>query len=86
MKRKMKKVDTGTVLVITEFFMTKNFWEYFVTDINGTDTETPCCLAMGFETELGDVSIEEVKPYIIPTTRVQELDGIMPPPGYKWED
>jgi hypothetical protein len=41
---------------------------------------------MGFENEWGDVSLNEVKPYIMTNTTGAGLDEIMPPEGYYWED
>ena len=41
---------------------------------------------MGFENEWGDVSMDEIKPYIISIARGKELDYIMPPFEYYWED
>lgn len=88
--RTMINVVNGTKLNITEWFMLKNNWEYYVTDINDGD-ESPneedknikCCYVLGFEEELGDVYIPEVAPYIIAKTK--DLKNIMPAPEWKWE-
>jgi hypothetical protein len=41
---------------------------------------------MGVENEWGSVSMDEIKPYIISTAKGAELDEIMPPQGYHWEE
>jgi hypothetical protein len=42
------------------------------------------CLVWGDEVELGDVDIEEIKPYIV--TRTTDLAEVEPPKGFRWED
>jgi len=71
-----------TTLNIKEHIILRNFWEYFVTD---DDTGVPGvfqAFVMGDENELGDVSEEEIKPYIM--LRTKELNGVMPAAGWKW--
>ena len=79
MSRQMKK-GNSTINVV-EHIMLKNFWEYYVTD-NKFNDDIVQCLVMGAETELGDVSLEEIKPYI--TLRTKDLDDIMPASGWAW--
>ena len=76
-------VKDGTTLNITEHIIIKNFWEYYVTDNKFTD-DIVQCLVMGVETEIGDVSLEEIKPYIM--TRTKDLDDVMPAPGWSWAE
>lgn len=40
------------------------------------------CLVYGFEIELGDVSMEEIRPYVI--ARTSQLDGVLAAPGWDW--
>ncbi len=68
---------------ITEHIIIKNFWEYYVTDNKFTD-DIVQCLVMGIETGIGDVSLEEIKPYIM--TRTKDLDDVMPAPGWSWAE
>ena len=80
----MRKMTKGNQNInVTEFFMLKNMWEYYVTDDQYSD-DIKCCLVHGFELELGDVSMAEVSPYII--TRTKDLKSLMPAPGWKWSD
>ena len=41
---------------------------------------------MGFASEWGSVDMAEIKPHIISIARGKELDHIMPPEGYYWEN
>jgi len=81
--RKMKDRSTNTVINVTEFFMTRNMWEYYVTD-NKFNEDIVCCLVLGFENELGDVSLAEVGPYKI--THTKDLSELAPAPGWEWVD
>lgn len=84
---KMRNKESGSVLNIREFFMTKgNFWEYFVTDEEPKGSDIQFCLVRGFEQELGDVSMEEVRPYIITHVFVtsKNYHEISPAIGYEW--
>lgn len=74
-------VKDGIVLNVTQHIILRNFWEYFVTDDVFQD-DIVRCLVMGQETELGDVSLNEIKPYIL--TRTKDLANIMPAEGYSW--
>jgi len=79
-----KMVDqNGTELEIVEHIMLRNMWEYYVTTDVFQD-DIVMCLVMGDFTELGDVSLDEIKPYIISRTR--DLANVMPADGYRWID
>jgi hypothetical protein len=62
--------------------ITQNFWEYYLEepDSNGIAFG----YVMGDFSEWGSVDVNEIKPYIISSTRA--LDEVMPPAGYGWED
>lgn len=81
----MRKMSNGTTtLTIKEVIILRNFWEYYVTD---EDTGCPGIFqayVMGDEHELGDVSEDEIKPYIL--SRSKKLDGLMPAAGWNWVD
>lgn len=73
----------GNELEIVEHIMLRNMWEYYVTtDVYQDDIVL--CLVMGFETELGDVPLNEIKPYII--SRTKDLANVMPASGYSWKN
>jgi hypothetical protein len=79
----IKEFDNGAKieLNIVRLIMTQNGWEYFVTDDAFTEDIVRCVVA-GDEVEIGDVSLEEIAPYII--FRSKSLDGALPAPGWKW--
>jgi len=73
----------GQKLKVYEHFITKNFWEYYILD-NNKNEDIRTALVMGFETEIGDVSMKEISPYII--SRTTDLNQIMPVEGSSWLD
>lgn len=81
--RKMKNKSYGTVVNVKELFITSNFWEYFITDDAFSD-DIVCAVVRGFETEMGDVSLSEIKPHTMAHTR--DLSEVMPAPGWEWVD
>lgn len=74
-------------LKVKEFFMTKNMWEYYVLEEDyreeGLPEKIQTALVLGHEVEIGDVDMEEIKPYII--TRTTNLNEVMPPVGWSWK-
>ncbi len=78
-----KLVDrSGHVLRVVEFFMVRNMWEYYVLEAKTNTDDIKLCLVLGAENEIGDVSMSEVKPYVI--SRERDLSKVMPAPGYSW--
>ena len=80
--------ESGTVLKVEEHIITSNFWEfYIVADEEGGEPnpDVKFALVMGDNTELGDVYLPEIEPYII--TRTSDLaTGVAPAAGYRWQD
>ena len=76
--------EGGEPFTVHQHIILKNFWEYYLgeTDENGVAFG----YVMGIANEWGDVSMEEIKPYIIGKARANDLWHIMPPEGYSWED
>lgn len=72
----------GTINVV-EHIIVKNFWEYYVTD-QKFDDDIVQCYVMGFENELGDVSMAEIKPHI--RTRTKNLKEVAPATNCEWVD
>jgi len=78
----MREMTNGTTTIkVVEHIILRNFWEYYVTTEKFTD-DIICCFVVGDFPELGDVSMQEIAPYII--SRTKKLDEIMPAPGWKW--
>lgn len=85
MKKRKMRSKYGTVINVVAHIITKNGWEYYVTD--NFDSKTPSvveCLVMGFETELGDVWLPEIAPYKISYTT--DLVDVAPATGWSWVD
>lgn len=75
-------IRDGIKINVVEHIILRNFWEYYVTDDKFTD-DIVRCLVLGAETEIGDVFLNEIKPYIL--SRTNNLANVMPAPGYSWE-
>lgn len=80
--RVMRDQSTGTKLNVIAHIITSNGWEYYVTT-DKFSTGIYKCLVMGFETELGDVDLEELKPHVIGHST--NLNGLAPAIGWIWE-
>lgn len=74
---------SGEKLKVTEHIILKNFWEYYVLEAETNTSDVKLCLVMGAETEIGDVYLPEIKPYVI--SRTKKLENILPAPNYSWE-
>ena len=69
---------------VVRFFMVKPImWEYFVTDKKYKDKDIIQALVSGYEVELGDVYLPDVKSHMIVPT--EDLEQVMPAPGWEWE-
>lgn len=66
---------------VVEHIILVNGWEYYITDEEFSD-DIVRALVMGFETELGDISLEEIRPHVI--TRTKDLSEVMPAGGWSW--
>ena len=87
MKNILKKVminnETGQQINVIGHVITRNFWEYYITDDKfGTEGKIHRCLVMGAEIELGDVDLEEIKPYAISVAGVDQ--EFAPAIGWSW--
>jgi len=74
-------------LDVVEHIILRNMWEYFVlADEAGDepDSDIKYALVMGFNDEIGTVSMSEIEPHVF--SRTSDLDGILPASGYQWED
>ena len=76
--------DTSEPFAVALHVILFNLWEYYLEepDENGVAFG----YVMGVENEWGSVSMEEIKPHITSIVRGDELNYIMPPFGYYWED
>ena len=81
--RKIVNVNDGEVKTVYGFAITRNMWEYFFLD-NDKGNPYRFALVQGFETEMGDVSMGEINPYIYDYT--ENLTEVLPPIGWRWAD
>ena len=82
--RKMRNKSSGQVVTVHSWAMTRgNAWEYYFLDKN-SPAETRFALVFGFETEMGDVYMPEIKPRILSATA--DLSELAPCNGWEWVD
>jgi len=80
--RIMKQLRHDIKYKVVKHIITKNYWEYYVTDLPDADG-IGNALVLGFETEWGSFDYNEMKPYIISETT--NLDDLLPALGHIWE-
>lgn len=79
--RKMRRIGTDIVINVTSYRMLVNKWEYYITDDKHNE-DIVRALVMGFETELGDISLSEITPYTMCQTN--DLNEVLPAIGWEW--
>jgi hypothetical protein len=82
--RKMKSLTGDHEMEICEHIMTKNFWEYYISNEETSSPQVKFGYVMGDENELGYIYLPEIDPYIM--SRTNDLEDIMPASGYTWND
>jgi hypothetical protein len=81
MARQMRNKSDGSVVTVHAHVITKNWWEYYILD-NKRYEDVRLALVMGPEMEIGDFSVNEIRPYIV--TQTSDLDDVMSAPGWEW--
>lgn len=83
----MRQMTNGTqTLNVYGWLMLRNCWEYFLLDDKGAE-DIRLALVYGDETEIGDVSMNEVMEYrVVSDLTGATLTDIAPPPGWDWVD
>ena len=71
----------GSQITVVEHIILKNGWEYYVTD-DKFDDGIVRCVVMGYETEMGDVCMPELKGHI--ASRTKDLSDLAPCEGWTW--
>ena len=84
--RVMQQIDKRfkAKLKIRKHLIARNFWEYYITDMYPPDSDIQNAYVMGNFDEIGDVSLLELKPFIISET--ENLQDVAPATGWKWLD
>lgn len=85
MARTLRNNDTGRTVDVHAWAMLRNAWEYFIlTPPKKTPQNIVEAIVYGDETEQGDVSLIEIKPYVM--TFTYDLCDLAPPPNHSWVD
>ena len=82
MSRPLRNNDTGKVVQVHGWAMTRNMWEYFITSSYPTSDGIVEAIVYGDETERGDVYLPEIRPYVVSHT--VDLVDLAPPPNWSW--
>ena len=69
---------------VAQHIILRNGWEYYLEEADKDDVAFG--YVMGFANEWGSVYLPELKSHIVSIARGKELEYIMPPEGYYWED
>ena len=84
----MRQMTKGNLkLDVVEHIILRNMWEYYVLaaeEVESVNSDIQYALVMGFNDEIGTVSMSEIEPHIF--SRTSNLDEIMPADGYEWAD
>ena len=79
---KVMQGPNGEQLKVWKHFITRNFWEFYLEEpVDGVSFG----LVMGDDTELGYVSIDEIKPFVASQAEPDKTE-FMPAPDWKWVD
>ena len=82
--RKMKNIATGTIMNVVQHIMTRNMWEYYISDEETNDRDLKFGFVMGLEDEIGYIYLPEVYDHIL--SKTSNLKDVMPAKGYVWVD
>ena len=74
--------DYGNKVTVHEHIIVRNFWEYFLLEKPTADGRA-LALVMGDVTEIGDVDLNELHPYVISRTKI--LRDLAPAAGWRWD-
>jgi len=77
-------VKDGIELTIRQHIIVRNLWEYYITTRYPVEDDIQEALVLGYENEIGDISLSEIMPYAI--TKTTEITGVMPASGWDWKD
>jgi hypothetical protein len=76
--------DSSEPFAVAQHIILRNGWEYYLEEAD-KDGYT-FGYVMGFENEWGSVYLPELKDHIVSIARGKELEYVMPPFGYYWEN
>ena len=76
--------EGGEPFAVAQHIILRNGWEYYLEEADKEGYTFG--YVMGFANEWGSVYLPELEPYIMSSVKGEELNEIMPPAGYYWED
>ena len=84
MQQKDGKPVYASRFEVAQHIILRNGWEYYLEEADSGGIAFG--YVMGFANEWGSVSMDEIDMHIVSIARGKELEYIMPPEGYYWED
>ena len=75
--------EHGTTVDVIEHIILRNYWEYYILE-EADENGIAFALVMGDYTEMGNVSMDEIEPYIV--SRTTDLVELMPAIKWSWCD
>lgn len=80
--RQMKK--DGQIVEVVRHIILRNLWEIYVME-DFDESGIGFGLVAGFDDEMGNISIDEYRPYILSDISGGKLyDDLLPAPGWSW--
>ena len=76
--------DSSEPFAVAQHIILSNRWEYYLEEEDSYGLSFG--FVMGFHNEWGMVDMAELKPHIVSIARGKELEYVMPPFGYYWEN
>ena len=84
--RQMRSEDGSQLVTVFGWFMTQNFWEFYLLDSKFNE-DIRFALVFGDATEMGDISMSELRGYRSSIAQTaEELARLSPAPGWVWVD
>ena len=69
---------------VAQHIILRNGWEYYLEEADSYNLSFG--YVMGFANEWGMVDMAELKPHIVSVAKGEELNELIAPEGYHWED
>ena len=76
--------EGNEAFAVAQHIILRNGWEYYLEEADNDGVAFG--FVMGLENEWGSVYLPEIEPYIASIVKGEQLDHIMSPFGYIWED
>tara|TARA_B100001093_G_C26830993_1_gene1016111 strand:+ start:659 stop:931 length:273 start_codon:yes stop_codon:yes gene_type:complete len=80
--RTMKSSEYNSELKVAMHIVLRNMWEYYLEEPD--EDGIAFGLVLGYEDDLGEVPLDEIREYAISYAEGETLNDIMPAPYWRW--